>query len=72
MQASDANSVLNQGITIIGLPFPSFLWDALRDFVPFLQLKNHLTLLKVTLLHGCFSHFLNCTNGTKSYKASHM
>ena len=20
-------------------------------------------------LHGCFSHFLNCTNGTKSRKA---
>ena len=30
------------------------------------------TLLKVTLLHGCFSRFLNCTNGTKSHKASHM
>ena len=26
--------------------------------------------LKVTLLHGCFSHFLNCTNGTKSRRAS--
>ena len=24
------------------------------------------TLLKVTLLHGCFSRFLNCTNGTYS------
>ena len=24
------------------------------------------TLLKVTLLHGCSSRFLNCTNGTKS------
>ena len=24
---------------------------------------------KVTLLHGCFSRFLNCTNGTKSRKA---
>ena len=23
-------------------------------------------LLKVTLLHGCFLPFLNCTNGTKS------
>ena len=22
--------------------------------------------LKLTLLHGCFSSFLNCTNGTKS------
>ena len=27
------------------------------------------TLLKVTLLHGCFSRFLNCANGTKSVKA---
>ena len=27
-------------------------------------------LLKVTLLHGCFSRFLNCTNGTKSLNAS--
>ena len=30
------------------------------------------TLLKLTLLHGCFSRFLNCTNGTKSCNASHM
>ena len=29
-------------------------------------------LLKVTLLHGCFSRFLNCINGTKSCKTSHM
>ena len=29
------------------------------------------TLLKVTLLHGCFSQILNCTNGTKSHKTSH-
>ena len=28
--------------------------------------------IKVTLLHGCFSHFLNCGNGTKSRKASHI
>ena len=28
-----------------------------------------LLLLKVTLLYGCFSHFLNCTNGTKSRNA---
>ena len=25
--------------------------------------------LKVTFLHGCFSRFLNCANGTKSRKA---
>ena len=30
------------------------------------------TLLKVTLLHGCFSRFQNCTDGTKSGKASDM
>ena len=26
------------------------------------------TLRKATLLHGCHSRFLNCTNGTKSGK----
>ena len=30
------------------------------------------TLLKLTLLHGCFSRFLNCTNGTKSRNAPHI
>ena len=30
------------------------------------------TLLKVLHLHGCFSRFLNCTNGTKSHRASHI
>ena len=29
-------------------------------------------LLKMTLLCGCFSRFLNCTNDTKSCPASHM
>ena len=28
------------------------------------------TLIKVTLLHRCFSRFLNCTNGIKSRKTS--
>ena len=36
-----------------------------------LQPKKRATLLKVTLLHGCFSRFLNCTNDTKSCNASH-
>ena len=31
-----------------------------------------LHLVKVTLLHGCFLRFLNCTNGTKSRKTSHI
>ena len=30
------------------------------------------TLLKLTLLHGCFSRLLNCTNGTKSRNAPHI
>ena len=33
---------------------------------------SDVTLLKLTLLHGCFSRFLNCTNGTKSRNASHI
>ena len=37
---------------------------ALRDLVPFVQFKN------VKNTHGCFSHFLNRTNGTKSRKTS--
>ena len=32
--------------------------------------KKSATLLKVTLLHVCFSSFLNCTNGTKSRNVS--
>ena len=30
------------------------------------------SILKLTLLHGCLSCFLNWTNGTKSLKASHI
>ena len=30
------------------------------------------TLLKVILIHGHFSRFLNCANGTKSRKASQV
>ena len=37
------------------------------------NLKNAKSiLLIVTLLHGCFSHFLNCKNNTKLCKASHI
>ena len=64
--------------------------DALRDLVPFVQLKklekhpwrsvilskntgwSLYIYLKLTLLHGYFSRFLNCTNGTKSRKISQM
>ena len=54
-----------------------FICDALRNLVTFVQFKKrtkHLwrSINKVTLLHGCFSSFLNCTNGTKSRKASNI
>ena len=55
-------------------------YDALRDLVPFVQFKNMknthggvlILVLKLTLLHGCFSHFLNCTNDTKLHNAPQM
>ena len=34
--------------------------------------KAYFTLLKLTLLQGCFSRFLNCTNGTKSGNTSQI
>ena len=37
----------------------SFLLPFIKDYKPAI-------LLKVTLIHGYFSRFLNCTNGTKS------
>ena len=57
--------------------------DVLHDLVPFVQFKNvkniHGGVLLagcrlitcVTLLHGCFSRFLNCANGTESRNVSH-
>ena len=65
----------------------NLIYDALRDLVPSAQFAKSenihggvlllvklqaATLLKTTHLHGCFSRFLNCTNGTKSRKASHI
>ena len=48
--------------------------DASRDLIPHAKLKNvnPASLLKVTLLRGCFSRFLNYKYGTKSHKASHV
>ena len=55
------------------------IWDTLHDLVPFVRFKKRenthrrvLLLLKITLLHGCFSWILNNTNGAKSRKASHI
>ena len=56
----------------------------LRDLLTFVQFEKRekylkrivtwrrvqpATSLKVTVLHGCFSHFINCVNGTKSRNA---
>ena len=59
-----------------------FYCDAFRHFIPFTQFEKRekhpwkivtfnkwVILLKVTLLDGCFSRFLNCRNGTKTRKA---
>ena len=51
---------------------------ALRDLVPLVQFKNEKNIHGEGLLLGpatllkVFLRFLNCTNGTKSRKASHM
>ena len=61
---------------------------ASRDLVPFVQFEKRekhpwrsvdfskvtgwSLQLKLTLLHGCFSGFLNCTNGIKLRNASHI
>ena len=52
-----------------------YICDALHDLVAFVQFEKrekHQWRQKITLLHGCFSCFLNCTNDTKSGNASHM
>ena len=58
--------------------------DALHDLIPFVQFKkpekhpqrsvtfSKATLLKVALLYGCFSRFLNCTSDNKLPKTSHI
>ena len=57
--------------------FHAVILDALRDLVPFVQLKNVKNayggvMLKVSLHRGCFSLFSNCTNGTKLRKVFHI
>ena len=40
-----------------------------QKYILFCTQESSATLLKVTLLHGCFSGFLNSTSGTKSRNA---
>ena len=46
-------------------PWRSVTFSRVAGFLP-------TTLLKATLLHGCFSRFLICKNSTKSCNASHF
>ena len=50
-----------------------WFWKSFFNFLLFhiCRLKPT-TLLKLTLFHGCFSRFLNCTNGTKLRKVPHI
>ena len=64
------------------------IYGALCDLVPFARFKKReknihggvlilvklkpATLLNLTFLHGRFSRFLNCANGTKLHNASHI
>ena len=51
---------------------PCAIWYHLYNLKHVKNVLQPATLLKVTLLHGCYSRFLNCTNGTKLRKASHI
>ena len=80
------SNLLAQVIVVSSAKPPRNIRDALRDLLPFVRFKicekhpwsatfskvEPATLLQVTLLHGCFSRFLNYTNGTKSWKALHI
>ena len=59
--------------------FQGIICDALRDLVPFVQFKKRekypwrsVTFSTKSNTPWVFSRFLNCTNGTKSRKTSHI
>ena len=52
------------------LRFYENICGALRDLAPFAKAWN--LILKVIFLHGCYSRFLNCTNGAKLRNAPHV
>ena len=67
------------------MPTSKILCDVFCNLVPFVQFKKRekhpcrsatfskpATSLKVTLLDGCFSRFLNCIIDTKSCKTSQV
>ena len=72
------SSVLKQKVKSIS-SFQIYIIHALCNLVLFAQFEKtwkttmeECLFLKVTLIYGCFSRFLNCPIGTKSCKASHI
>ena len=61
---------LTHFVPVLPYVVPCTIWYHLRN------LKNVKTpveeCLKVTLLHGYFSRFLNCVNSTKQHKTPHI
>ena len=59
---------------------PDLVFNSIFKLIPPINLHNLKNvkntyggkLLNLTLLDGCFARFLNCANGNKSRKASHM
>ena len=43
-----------------------------RELLLLVKLQAKVTLPKVRLLHGFFSRFSNCANGTKLHNAQHL
>ena len=50
----------------------TYICEALRDLAPFVLFKKREKHTWKSVLHRCFSRFLNSTNGAKSRKASHL
>ena len=62
-------STFCSGYGLIYVMFCSF-WYHLYNLKNIKNLDEGVLPLVVTLLHGCFSGFLNCINDTKSHNAS--
>ena len=63
-------SVLNFGCFLYVMR--CVIWYHLFNLKNLKNTHGGVLLFVVTLLHGCFSRFLNCTDHTKSRKTSHM
>ena len=64
--------IFKGGKTIISFVMLCAIWYNLCNLKNVKNTLKPANLLKLTLLYGCFSRFLNCTNGTKSRNAPHL